>query len=80
MNWWIHGDTLEIHFTLSQQPEFDITSGIVHLLSALDNEELSYLKINLEFERKLTLIRLLAFGPKTYRNGYQTTLLFKPIR
>ncbi|EJR29910.1 hypothetical protein EXW32_29955 (plasmid) [Bacillus mycoides] len=77
INWWLHSDTLEIHFTLSEESDFDITSGLYCLLLELKNKQIKYININLEKARKMTLIRLLNFKPKTYRHGYISYLLYK---
>jgi hypothetical protein len=81
INYWIHGNTLEIHFSFSEDPSHDITEGIQKLATKVKYENaVQYLKVNLEPERILSFIRLTSFGALTYQNGYKNTCLVRSLK
>jgi hypothetical protein len=81
INWWLHQNLLEIHYTLSKEPYMDITEGIINLVKKVSNmNHVGQFKINLESQRKLSFIRLSAFQPHTYRGGYENLCLIKEFQ
>ncbi|WP_137791897.1 hypothetical protein [Bacillus sp. E(2018)] len=81
INYWVHGNTAEVHFSISENVSLDITGGIQALALKVSNiQRIQFLKINLEPERVLTLIRLTSFGACTYRNGYKNTCLIRALQ
>ncbi|WP_214803164.1 hypothetical protein [Exiguobacterium sp. ERU656] len=74
--WWSHGNTLEVHFSISNDPTLDIIDGIINILNLVEKkEELEFFKINLESERLLTMLRLSTYKPYTYKEGYNNFCL-----
>ncbi|AIQ52140.1 hypothetical protein [Paenibacillus sp. FSL R7-0331] len=80
IRWCIYGDTLFAMFTLSSRPELDITAAIVQLLAVLNRDGLTTYRINLEHQRKITLLRLSGFSPYTNECGHETHYLFKSVK
>lgn len=78
LSWSLHGNVLEIFFSLSCQEGLDIMGGILFLVSqVIENHKIDFLRINLEHSRRITHIRLMSYQPKTYQNGYKNTCLVK---
>ncbi|MEK5209702.1 hypothetical protein [Psychrobacillus sp. FSL H8-0510] len=80
INWSVHGNVLEIFFTLSSLIGLDIMDGLQFLVSeVIKNNDIELLKINLEQNRKITLMRLMSCHPKTYQKGYENTCLVRKV-
>lgn len=72
--WWKHEDLIEIHFTLSKEQGFDCIDGIIKLINLELDKSINQIKINLEYDRFKSLMRILQISPSTYNNGYCITL------
>ncbi|WP_151737568.1 hypothetical protein [Paenibacillus tengchongensis] len=80
IRWCIYGDTLFLMFTLSSSPELDITAAVIQLLAEVDRDGIATYRINLEYLRKITLLRLSGFSPYTNECGHETNYLYKSIK
>lgn len=73
--WWKHDDLLDIHYTLSENANFDCVGGIIKIVQMEYDDSVTMLKINLEPERLISLIKILRIHPSTYNTGYIHYLL-----
>jgi hypothetical protein len=81
IKWWLHQSLLEVHYTISKEPNMDIFEGIINLVKNVSKYNyVGQFKINLESQRKLSFIRLSAFKPYTYKNGYKNICLIKEFQ
>lgn len=78
IHYWKHEDTVEIHFSLSRNPNFDIFQGIHDVVKNIAADA-RFVKINIEDSRKLTLLRLLSLGLNTYSQGHRIVLFRRKI-
>lgn len=80
IRWFIYGDTLFLMFSLSVVPELDITPAVIKLLSLVNLDNINTYRVNLEYQRKMTLLRLSGFSPYTNERGHETGYLSKIIK
>ena len=73
--WWKHDDLLDIHYTLSQNKNFDCVGGIIKIMQMVCDGSVNIVKINLELMRISSLIKILKVQPSTYCSGYMHYLL-----
>jgi hypothetical protein len=75
--WWRHGNTVEVHLSLSRSPGFDITEGVAMLAVDLCDDA-DMLKISVCSSSVATLLRLMLLSPATYQHGHVATLYRLP--
>lgn len=73
--WWKHDDLLDIHYTLSENEDFDCVDGIIKIIQMRYDDSVTMVKINLEPKRLTSLLKILRVQPSTYNTGYMHYLL-----
>ena len=73
--WWRHDDLVEIHYSLSENANYDCTGGMIKAVQMEYDNSLTMVRINLESERFVNLLKILKVRPCTYNTGYIHQLL-----
>ncbi len=73
--WWRHDDLVEIHYSLSENANYDCIGGMIKAVQIEYDDSLTMARINLESERFVNLLKILKVRPCTYNTGYIHQLL-----
>lgn len=66
INWWVNGDTFEIHHIITKDCKYDITDGIIKILNEIIDENINIVKITIQKNINISLIRLICFKPSGF--------------